>query len=220
MAYKSHLTIGGPLQLADESLLTIDGVAREASVTVADAGAYEVGDDVAVGFVITPEFVTEHGMDGTWMVFNGQWQAFFWRTVVAVEGDTLTLDVPLRYPAKLRDQASVKRVSGYVREVGVEALGVADAVGWEDAWSQNQVHVVSLRGVEDAWVSGVSSFPSPGAPGRRLHQGSAPAVERDRGGTVEARHDRRHVPRLRRESRRRRQRLSVRGQPEQRGAGA
>ena len=171
MSYKSHLTFGAPLQLADESLLTVDGAARSTTVQVADAGAFKPGDDVAVGFVITPEFVGEHGMDGTWMVFNGEWQAFFWRTVVAVEGDTLTLDVPLRYPAKLRDQASVKRVSGYVREVGVEALGVADAVGWDDAWSQNQVHIVSMRGVKDAWVQGVSSFPSPGAPDEPLTMG-------------------------------------------------
>ncbi len=164
MGYSSHLSFVGTLALTDEALLVEDGEARASAVTVADAANYAVGDDVAVGWVISPEFVAEHAMTGTWMVFNDAWQPFFWRTVVAVDGDTLTLDVPLRYPAKLRDAASVRKVGGYLREVGVEALGVANAVGWDDAWSENQVHVLSLRGVKDAWVRGVSSFPSPGAP--------------------------------------------------------
>ena len=40
-------------------------------VEVADPGSLAPGDDVAVGFVITPEFIDEHGMTGTWMAFNG-----------------------------------------------------------------------------------------------------------------------------------------------------
>jgi hypothetical protein len=171
MGFQSHLNVAGALKLGDEALLTADGVAREFTVTVADAGAYKVGDDVAIGWVITPEFIAEHGMTGTWMVFNDKWQAFFWRTVVAVDGDTLTLDVPLRYPAKKRDKASVQRVTGYLQEVGVEDLGLANAVGWDDAWAQSQVHALSLRGVKDAWVRGVASFVSPGAPAEGLGSG-------------------------------------------------
>ena len=186
MAYKSHLNFAGALEFSDETLLTADGAPRSATVQVADAAAYQPGDDVALGWVITPEFVAEHGMDGTWMVFNATWQVFFWRTVVAVDGDTLTLDVPLRYPAKLRDQASVKRVAGYLREVGVEELGVANAVGWDDAWTQSQVHLLSLRGVKDGWVRGVASFASPGAPagglaeGRHLQSGGVEVVQSKR----------------------------------------
>lgn len=171
MGFQSHLNVAGALKLGDASLLTADGQAREFTVTIADAAAYAPGDDVAIGWVITPEFIAEHGMTGTWKVFNDQWQVFFWRTVVAVDGDTLTLDVPLRYPAKLRDQASVQKVSGYLREVGVEQLGLANAVGWDDAWSQSQVHALSLRGVKDAWVRDVASFVSPGAPARGLGSG-------------------------------------------------
>ena len=171
MSFKSHVNFAGALQLSDEAPLTADGEARAHTLQVADAAAYQVGDDVAVGWVVTPEFVAEHAMDGTWKVFNDQWQVFFWRTVTGVEGDTLTLDVPLRYPARLRDQASVRRVDGYLREVGVEGLGVANAVGWDDAWAQDQVRVLSLRGVKDAWVRDVASFVSPGAPARGLGAG-------------------------------------------------
>lgn len=183
MSYKSHIQVGGALQTSDEALLTEDGESRSFTIKVADAGAYAPGDDVAIGWVISPEFVAEHAMDGTWMVFNDEWQVFFWRTVEAVEGDTITLDVPLRYPALLRDQASVRKVSGYIEEVGVEDLGLANAVGWDDAWAQDQVHVLSLRGVKDAWVRGVASYLSPGGPdvdpgmGRHLQSGGFEVVQ-------------------------------------------
>jgi len=183
MSYKGHIQVGGALQLSDEALLVEDGSSRSFTVTVADAGAYAPGDDVAIGWVITPEFVAEHAMDGTWMVFNDAWQVFFWRTVESVEGDTITLDVPLRYPALLRDQASVRKASGYLEEVGIEELGLANAVGWDDAWAQNQVHALSLRGVKDAWVRGVASYPSPGAPavdpgmGRHLQSSGVEVVQ-------------------------------------------
>lgn len=167
MSFESHLEFRGAPTLGADVPLTLDGEARSLEVAVADAGAFAVGDDLAVGWEISPEFVAEHGMDGTWEAFNGQWQPFFLRTVVAVDPGrgVLALDVPLRYPARLRDHASVRAVSGYLTEVGLEQLGVANAVAWEDAWSQDQVYAVAMTGVKDAWVTGLASFASPGVPG-------------------------------------------------------
>jgi len=173
MSYGSHLTFAGAPSLGADAALTEDAASRGRAVRVADAGAFAVGDAVALGWVITPEFVAEHGMEGTWMVFNDAWQVFAWRTVTAVDegAGTLELDVPLRYRALLRDQASVRRVSGRLREVGIEDVGVANAVGWEDAWSQSQVYAIGMIGVEDAWIRGVASFVSPGAPAEGLGSG-------------------------------------------------
>ena len=98
MSYKAHLTFAGSPQLGAEVALVSDGQARSRVVEVADVGALAVGDEVAIGWQISPEFVAEHGMDGTWMAFNDTWQVFFWRTVSAVDvqAGTLELDVPLR----------------------------------------------------------------------------------------------------------------------------
>ena len=71
------------------------------------------------------------------------------------------VDVPLRYPAQVRDQASLRREEGYLSECGFESLGVADAVDWDAAWATRQVHVVEMRGVKDSWIRDVVSFPSP-----------------------------------------------------------
>jgi hypothetical protein len=72
--------------------------------------------------------------------------------------------VPLRYPAKVRDQASLRLETGYLREVGVEELAVSNAVGWTEAWQSQRVHVLELDAVADGWVRNVVSFASPAAP--------------------------------------------------------
>ncbi len=164
MSYKSHVTFRGALKYGEPVALSVDGESRGATVEVADASGLKAGDDIVIGWTITDEFIDEHGMTGVWMAFNGDWSPFFWRTIVAVDGDTVTLDVPLRYPAKTRDGADVRVVSGALREVAVEDLGVADAVSWEQAWEESQIHTIEFDGVVDGWIRGVSSYPSPGAP--------------------------------------------------------
>ncbi|MGB1014673.1 MAG: glycosyl hydrolase family 28-related protein, partial [Nannocystaceae bacterium] len=168
MSFKSHITFKGSVASEDPLELVADAGVFATSIEVADANNYSPGDDIVIGWTITEEFIEEHGMTDVWMAFNGQWQPFFWRTVTGVytvDGvDRIDLDVPLRYPAKLRDQADVRRVPGMLHEVAVENLGIADAVAWGAAWEQDQVHVIEFNGVADAWIDGVESYPSPGAP--------------------------------------------------------
>lgn len=166
--YAAHITFKGAVTSDVELPLTADAAPREAFVEVADASALAPGDDIAVGWVISPEFVEEHGMTGTWKAFNGAWQPVFLRTVLGVDiaatPNRVLLDVPIRYPAKTRDAASVRRASGLMRECGVESLGVSNAVGWDEAWAATQVHVIEISQAKDCWVKDVASFPSPIAP--------------------------------------------------------
>lgn len=172
MSFLSHLTFAGNVKDSDEALLVADGAPFDATISVADASAYAPGDDIVVGFVITDEFITEHEMVGTWdhatNAFRGKWQPFFRREVVSTDTtttpNTITIDVPLRYATKLRDGASVRKQTGYLSEVAVESLGLANAVAWDDAWLEKQIHVLELRGVKDAWVHDVVSFSPPSAP--------------------------------------------------------
>ncbi len=164
MASRSHLAFAGTLTSDLEARLATDGVTRETIVVVEDASGLSVGDDVDLGWVITPEFVAEHEMTPYWQAFNDTWQPFFRREIVGIDGNQVTLDVPLRYPAKVRDAASLRRTTGWLREVGVEALGVANAGDPDDAWGESQTRAIELTGVADGWIRGVASFPSPGAP--------------------------------------------------------
>jgi hypothetical protein len=177
MTDRSHLTLRGDPRAGKEHALTRDGVPCETTVLVADAKGLSAGDDVDLGFVISEAFVAEHGMTGVWRPFLGRWQPFLRRQVVAIDRRTdphrVTLDVPLRYPAKVRDRASLRVVSGLLTEVGVEHLGLSNAAAPKDAWKNNRVHVLELRGVADAWVRNVASF------GEKAHLASGGIVVRN-----------------------------------------
>ncbi len=177
MSGRSHITFDGSLAQGPDLPLAVDGENRSHVVYLDDASGLSLGDDVSVGWVITDEFVEEHGMTGTWVVFSGQWKPFFRREVVALDlGSTphaVTLDVPLRYPAKLRDGASVRRETGHIRECGLEALGISNAVDVEEAWTEERVHAILFSDACDSWIRNVHSFPSPheGAGGYHLQNG-------------------------------------------------
>jgi hypothetical protein len=165
MAYRSHIAFQGSVARGLDVPLVEDGVNASNTIAVADASGFAVGDEVAVGWTITPEFVAEHGMTGTWQAFNGQWRPFFRRTVLATDvtanPNTVTLDVPLRYPAKLRDGASLRKETGYIGECGLENLSLSNAVDWDSAWANYQVHLLEMVDAKDCWIRNVASFASP-----------------------------------------------------------
>jgi hypothetical protein len=166
--FSAHIQIHGSLGEDLEIPLSAGAESRAFEVEVEAAQDLSPGDDIAIGWIITPEFIEEHGMTGTWEAFNDTWQPFFYRSVVAVDTTStphrVKIDVPLRYPAKTRDKASIRRMTGYLREVGVERLGISNATSFDAAWAQSQVHAIELIGVDNAWMSEVFSFSSPLAP--------------------------------------------------------
>ena len=170
VAHSAHITFSGLVTRDSVRTLAADAPARAERVLLHGTDGLDVGDDVSVGFVITPEFIAEHGMEGTWKTFAGKYQTIFRRKVVAIDRTKspheVTLDVPLRYPVKIRDGAGLQKETGYLREVGIEHLSVSDAVAWSDAWAEDRVHVITMNDVADAWILDVHSVPAPGATGQ------------------------------------------------------
>jgi len=173
MSGKAHITFDGAPQQGADLLLSVEGENRSTVVYLDDASSLQAGDDVNVGWVITEAFTAEHAMTGTWVSFTGQWKPFFRREVVALDlGSTpheVTLDVPIRYPAKLRDGASLRRETGHLSECGLEALSLSNAVDWEAAWEEARVHVVLLSDAKDCWIRDVHSASSPYEPAAGYH---------------------------------------------------
>jgi len=166
--YSGHLIFAGTLTTTVEVPVVADAKSLQTYLEVESAEGFSVGDDVQVGWNISPEFVTEHEMDFVWKAFNDTWQPFFHRNIVEVDGSSnpprLVLDVPLRYPAKTRDGASVRLVDGYLHDVGVEDIGMANATDWETAWEHMQVHLLRMVAVKDSWIRNLWSFTPPTAP--------------------------------------------------------
>jgi hypothetical protein len=96
--------------------------------------------------------------------FVDQWKAIHRRTLTAVDVDTGTLHfaVPLREPVRRRDEGAVAALPGLLREVGVEAIGLGNAVDEAAALQSDRAHVLELSGVVDGWVRDVASFAPPG----------------------------------------------------------
>ena len=164
MSDVSNVTFVGKVSQAAERLLVQDGKNQSNEVFVADVTGLKVGDDVSIGWIITPAFVQEHNMTDTWKAFNGQWKPFFRRRVMAIETTgtpRVRLDVPLRYPAKLRDKASLKVESGYLEGCGAEDFSVATAVKWAEAWGAVRAHAIAFVGVKDGWMQRIESVVSP-----------------------------------------------------------
>lgn len=165
MEGRIHLSFDGQLHPESVLPLVMDGENRSNIVYVNDASGLGVGDEVSVGWTITDDFVAEHGMTGTWYSFNGQWKPIFRREITAIDTSVsphaVTLDVPLRYPAKTRDGAGLRREAGYLEECGVEDLSVSNAVGYEQAWENERQHLIAFRYMKNSWIRNVRSFASP-----------------------------------------------------------
>ena len=104
-------------------------------------------------------------MSAHWAAHNNfpsidQWRPFFRRTLVETnpQEGVLKIDVPLRYPVKIRDYASVRKISGHLIEVGIENLSVSNAINSNDAWAQSRVHVIEMTGVKNGRIHNVDSF--------------------------------------------------------------
>ena len=183
----NQLAFSGSVTQGSDLLLAADGESLDHRVLVEDASSLAAGDEVALGWIISEEFVDEHGMTDWWEQFNGLWRPMFRREVEAVDTSVtpheVWLDVPLRYTAKQRDGASLRAEEGYLRECGLQDMAISTVVDWAGAWTTVRSHAVRLQSVADCWVSGVESFESPNSSddrGRHLLNGGVVVADSKR----------------------------------------
>lgn len=168
MSHSAHIRVSGAADIGRPAPLTLDAQRFDDAIQVDNSAGFHVGEDIAIGHEITAGFLDAHGMREAWGGLLGSWQPRAFRTIVGIDRSRsphkIMLDVPLRSELRVADGASVGRMSGIVREVGIENLGIANATSWDYAWAEDKVAAIRMYGVADAWVSNVSSFASPGAP--------------------------------------------------------
>lgn len=143
--------------------LTKDTATFDRVIQVKNTEGLKVGDDVVVGFRLTDRYKAEHGMQKYWYMRKpGSWVQRFWRTVTALTPTTIEVDVPLRYPVKVADQAEVHKVENMLSECALEDLGVSNAADMADAWTRTNTTLIRFWGTRDCWIRGVESFAFPG----------------------------------------------------------
>jgi hypothetical protein len=158
----NHLQFRGDRLAGGSMMLSEDIGIGDTVLPVESVGDLTAGDSIGVGMVITPEWVTDHQMDGYWGFSLDARRTIFQRTVVAVnaEGDrpTVEIDVPIRYAMLTRDSADVRRESGLITECGIARLSLSSAVDWDSAWSNDRSHVLGFDNAQDCWVSDLASW--------------------------------------------------------------
>lgn len=134
------------------------------NISVKDPSALKPGGDIVIGWKITDDFVNEHGMQGVWQEFNGKWQPFFQRTVISIDKNAsparITIDVPMNYPAKQHDGASLIVIPNYLEGCGLQDLSISDAHPEGKQWSDVRFSIVGMYRAKDCWMRNVNSFAS------------------------------------------------------------
>jgi hypothetical protein len=171
----SYTKAGRPSAPSDTWDLVQDYKEFDDQIKVKDASGLSEGDEVHIGWKITEAFTKEHhpgtkpwwGMQsGTSHVATNEWRGFFRRTIKTKVGNVLTLDVPLRYKVKLRDTPSLKRVTGYLQECGLESLGISNthntacSVG-NPPMRVDQHSAILFEMAKNYWVRNIKSFAGP-----------------------------------------------------------
>ncbi len=110
----------------DSRLLSADVLEPTVEIPLESSEGYGIGDWVVLRADITVEFLQEHGMDGVWST-QGNGLAFYRQiTAIDAETNTITIDVPTRYPLKVRDNARIHRTSEHLVEIGIESLSIGN----------------------------------------------------------------------------------------------
>jgi hypothetical protein len=166
-------------------LLTADAQIGDTVLSVNSTSGVTVGSLMCVRGNLTAAFVNEIGNvygNGTayegWRDPGGNYgnrMMAFSRRIVDKTATTLTIDVPIRYPVKVRDGGRV--VFMYqtpVKEVGIEhlAIGMREVTGADFSDTSYKIagtggnkthysHAIAIAGAEHCWVRNVSSYKPP-----------------------------------------------------------
>lgn len=158
--------------------ITADLLSPTTLIPVSSVAGFVVGDWVILRADATDAFIAEHNMTDLWA---GQGSSLggvqFLRQVTAIDTATqrLTIDVPIRYYLKTRDNARVHKAVAHVEEVGLENFSIGNrehanagsATGWAEedyntvgngSYDVHASFVVALRRARNCWISNVKTY--------------------------------------------------------------
>lgn len=180
MRGKAVIRVRGPSQVrflgegTHEVALSADVLTSTRTIPVVSTAPFAVGDTVVVRNTLGDAWITEHG-EPDWL---GQGHLLgglsYRRTVTAVDAaaGTLTVDAPVRYALKQRDDARVVRLaSAPLKEVGLEDFSFANVQHPGDTWAEgdhavegtaaHDVHgsfFIMIERAQDIWVRRLATY--------------------------------------------------------------
>jgi hypothetical protein len=144
---------------------------QDSTVIIDDVSNYSVGDWVVITTDVTAGFIADHKMTGLWnSTLPG---VAFYRQIKSINESTgkITLDAPVKYYLKTRDNARMYKVNKHLEEVGIENLslgsvqnitaGMADMdynVSTTGAYQVHASQVISFYYTVNSWMKNVSTY--------------------------------------------------------------
>jgi hypothetical protein len=158
--------------------LTADLLSPTSELPVTSTTGFAVGDWIVLRANATDAFVAEHNMTDLWAgQSSGLGGVMFLRRITAVDNaaSRITIDVPIRYYLKIRDDARLHRAVAHLEEVGVEDLSIgnrehpqaANRTGWgeEDydtagnpSYDVHGSWAIAFLRVRNSWITRVASY--------------------------------------------------------------
>lgn len=180
-ASKAILRVSGPWNArfigpgSPEVALSRDLVNMTAVIPVVSTAGFAPGDTVSVRADLTDAWINERA-EPRWLGFasNLGSQLAFRRTVVSVDASasTVTVDVPVRFSLKLRDNARLARLtSAPVSEVGLEDFSIGnvqhpgtvwgtddDVIPGTPGYEVSDSQLIVYERVRDSWIRRVQTY--------------------------------------------------------------
>jgi hypothetical protein len=146
-------------------------IEHDTTVFVANASSFSIGDRVVLTTDLTDEWIAEHNMKGLW---NSTMPGVaFSRTIKNINATTnsITVDIPIRYFLKTRDNARIYKINRPISECGLESLSIGNLqnnkTGWGDddyavagtaAFEVHNSHAIKMTNAENCWMKNVATY--------------------------------------------------------------
>jgi hypothetical protein len=143
-------------------------------VYLTDVASFATGDLIEVLRDFTEAWILEHGQETWWNAGTDIPDPANYRRLVTAVNTTenwIEIDIPLRYAVLTRDNARVRKLSGRIKECGIEDLSIGNVQHSGSEWGETDYEVpgtsaydvsfswvIDVQRAIDCWVSNVRSF--------------------------------------------------------------
>jgi hypothetical protein len=178
MNSKSIISVSGSANWTtiptSKALLTADIMNPVSVLPIDNPSLFKVGDLIVVRNEINDAWITEH-KEPDWLGYGSNFGGLMYcRYITAIDltKKTITIDVPVRYALKTRDNSCVYKISGMISEVGLQDFSIGNkqhpgTTGWAEddytttgtsAYDCSFSYVIKYNKTINSWMKNISTY--------------------------------------------------------------
>lgn len=134
------------------------------SFDVDSTSGWAAGTQISVERPFTPAWITAIGMAGLWGTNEINYYTEAERTITAIKGNQVTVDIPLPTPIESQwttwnganDADAWQYTDGRLQQCGVESMSLVSNFGLTNTASNGGILAISLGNAENCWVRNIA----------------------------------------------------------------